>query len=70
MFVPRGCAVLWISPKYRDVIRPLVTSGFLDDIELWKDFMWQGTVDHTSYFCTEAGIEFINKDIGGPVNMK
>ena len=67
VFANRGCAVLWTSPKYHDVIRPLVTSGWLDH-SLMMDFIWQGTVDHTNYFSSGAGGDFINKEIGGQVN--
>ena len=66
MFTPRGSAILWTSPKYHDVIRPLATSAYVGNEGSYTDFIWEGTVDYTPFFCSEAAIKFINS-IGGQV---
>lgn len=63
LFAPRGCAILWISPKFHDIILPQVVS-WNHDKSLQDRFFLQGTMDHTSYIASETAIKFYN-DIGG-----
>ena len=65
LFAPRGCAILWISPKFHDIILPQVVS-WNHDKSLQDRFFSQGTMDHTSYIASETAIKFYN-DIGGMV---
>ncbi|ELU05271.1 hypothetical protein CAPTEDRAFT_225673 [Capitella teleta] len=64
MFVPRGCAVLWVDPKHQKDIRPCVTSSHLDGPHFYKDFLRQGTVDDSPFHCVQESLAFIER-IGG-----
>lgn len=63
LFAPRGCAILWVSPKFHDVIIPQVVSWFHDK-NLQDRFFQQGTIDHTSYTSATAAVQFY-REIGG-----
>jgi len=62
-YCPRGCAFLWVSPKFRDSIEPLVTShAYSQDIT--DQFFVQGTIDHTPYLSAPTALSFYQK-LGG-----
>jgi len=63
LFAPRGCAILWVSPKFHDVIVPQVVS-WLHDKTLQDRFFQQGTIDHTSYTSAGIAVKFYN-EVGG-----
>lgn len=63
LFAPRGCAVLWITPKFHDIIVPQVVS-WMHDKSLQDRFFQQGTIDHTSYISAETAVKFYN-EVGG-----
>lgn len=63
LFAPRGCAILWVSPKFHDVIIPQVVS-WCHDKSLQDRFFQQGTIDHTSYTSAAAAVKFY-KEVGG-----
>ena len=65
MFAPRGCAVLWVHPKYHDVIDPLVVSLY-QDCSLRDKFFMQGTSDASSFVTARTAITFY-QEIGGMV---
>jgi isopenicillin-N epimerase len=56
---PKGSAALFVSPRFRDRILPLVTSH---DIEgpYHQRFDWLGTDDPTPWLATPAAIEFMS----------
>ena len=66
LFAPRGCAILWVSPKFHDVVVPQVVS-WLHDKTLQDRFFQQGTVDHTPYTSAGIAIKFYN-EVGGMVS--
>ena len=67
MFAPRGCAVLWVHPKYHDVIDPLVVSWY-QDRSLRDKFFMQGTLDYSPFVTAKAAITFY-QEIGGMVRL-
>jgi len=67
-FAPRGSAFLWVHPKHRNGVQPLVTShNYLMDFK--EQFFFQGTSDHTPFLCTEAALNFY-KRCGGFKGIK
>ena len=64
-FAPRGCAILWVKPKFHDIVDPLLVS-WLHDQGLQDRFFQQGTLDYTSYTSVPAAIQFY-QEIGGLV---
>ena len=59
---PKGAAALWVAPRHRDRVRPLVRSqpwltGFIDA------FDWTGTDDPTPFLVVPDAIAFMN-DLG------
>lgn len=63
LFAPRGCAILWVSPKFHDIIVPLVVS-WMHDRSLQDRFYSQGTIDHSAYISAGAAIKFYS-EVGG-----
>lgn len=63
VFAPRGCAFLWVKPKFHDIIVPLIVS-WMHDKTLQDRFYSQGTIDHTAYISAGAAINFCN-EVGG-----
>jgi len=63
VFAPRGCAILWVHPKYHDIMDPLVVSWF-QDRSLQDKFFMQGTLDYTPFITAKASIKFY-QEIGG-----
>lgn len=66
LFAPRGCAILWVSPKFSDIIVPQVVS-WCHDKRLQDRFFQQGTIDHTPYTLAAAALKFYH-EIGGMVS--
>ena len=66
LFAPRGCAILWVSPKFSDIIVPPVVS-WNHDKSLQDRFYQQGTIDHTSYTSAVTALKFY-QEIGGMVS--
>lgn len=67
LFAPRGCAILWVSPKFNDIIVPQVVS-FCHDKSLQDRFFLQGTIDHTPYTSAATALKFY-QEIGGMVSV-
>ncbi|ESN94212.1 hypothetical protein HELRODRAFT_164009 [Helobdella robusta] len=63
-YVPRGCAVLWVDPKYHKQIFPATISRFGNDNSLSQLFYYQGTADTTQFFVSKSALDFY-EDIGG-----
>lgn len=62
-YAPRGCAFLWIHPKHRQNIQPLITSHFYKR-DLCHQFFMQGCIDHTPFLCAKPALQFYNQ-LGG-----
>ena len=62
-FAPRGAAFLWIAPKHRENIEPLVTSHLYKQ-DLTDQFFMQGSMDQSCYLSCSAALDFY-KRIGG-----
>jgi len=62
-FAPRGSAFLWVAPKHRESIQPLVTSHLYKQ-DLTDQFFMQGSMDQTSYLSCSAALDFY-KRMGG-----
>lgn len=56
-FAPRSAAVLWVDPRHRDGVRPLVTS-WSHGQPYPASFDLQGTVDHSAWLAVPDAIEF------------
>ena len=67
MFAPRGCTVLWISPKYKGKIHPPIP--FRDgSCEIHGQFIDRDTQDDTRYLTAAQAIQYFN-DLGGLVRQ-
>ena len=62
-FAPRGAAFLWIAPKHRESIEPLVTSHLYKQ-DLTDQFFMQGSMDQSCYLSCSAALDFY-KRVGG-----
>lgn len=62
-FTPRSAAVLWVDPRYRDRVRPLVTS-WSHGKPYPASFDLPGTVDHSAWLAVPDAIDFWN-GLGG-----
>lgn len=67
-FAPRGSAFLWVNPRHRDSVQPLVTSHNYQK-DLADQFFFQGTADHTPYLCVSAALDFY-KSYGGMTEIR
>lgn len=61
---PKGAAFLWVSPEWRERVRPLVVSHGAAVREEGRtrfrsEFDWQGTHDPTPYLCAPKAIAFL-----------
>lgn len=59
LFAPKGCALLYAAPKWRDVLHPSVIShgygaGFV------AEFDWTGTKDPSPWLALDAAIAFLD----------
>ena len=62
---PKGCAALYVAPKWRETIHPTVIShGYGSGIA--AQFDWTGTSDPTAWLCAPHVIE-MHKNQGGAV---
>src|SRR5262249_17840914 len=62
-FAPKGCAVLWSAPEWRDKTHPSITShGYGAGYR--AEFEWTGTRDSTAWLCFGAGTA-AHRDFGG-----
>ena len=70
-FAPKGAAFLWVNPKHRGAVRPLVTSHFHHQ-SFPDQYYMQGTLDHTPYICTSAALDFYNDPLicGGQAGLQ
>uniref|UniRef100_H2YXV6 Aminotransferase class V domain-containing protein n=1 Tax=Ciona savignyi TaxID=51511 RepID=H2YXV6_CIOSA len=59
----RSCGLLWVSPKHKNQIRPLVTSNY-SDLSMHHRFCYWGTRDTSSQFTLATAHQFYN-DVGG-----
>ena len=60
---PKGCAVLYVAPKWRDIIHPPVIShGYGDGFV--AQFDWSGTDDPTAWLCAPGAIA-LHQKMGG-----
>ncbi|XP_026695948.2 uncharacterized protein LOC100183535 isoform X2 [Ciona intestinalis] len=59
----RGCALLWVSPKHRNKILPLVTSNY-SNFTMHHRFCYWGTRDTSPQFTAASASKFY-EDIGG-----
>lgn len=55
---PKGTAVLWVDPAFRNVIKPATVSHFLDE-GFTAEFDWQGTRDLAAWMTAGAAIDFM-----------
>lgn len=63
-FAPRSCAILWAAPAWRDQLHPPVISWGLG-LGWHAEFDWVGTLDPTPFLCAPAGLQFIERQLGG-----
>ncbi|KAK3754179.1 hypothetical protein QZH41_020605 [Actinostola sp. cb2023] len=63
LFCPKSAAILWVHPKYQDVINPLVVSWDQDG-DFHDKFFQQGTMDHTPCLVVDAALRFY-QELGG-----
>ena len=67
MFAPRGCAILYVSPKFHEIVMPRVVSRD-HDRSLQDRFFQQGTLDDTPYISSTSAIKFY-LELGGMVSI-
>ncbi len=67
-FAPRGSAILWLAPKHRTHVHPLVMSWGAG-LGWHAEFDWPGTRDPTPFLCAPAGLAFIDEVLGGRENL-
>ncbi len=57
---PKASAALWVAPRWRDTLRPLVTSHGVAD-GFWPAFDWTGTRDPTALLAVPAALDFFDR---------
>jgi isopenicillin-N epimerase len=57
---PKASAVLWVAPRWRDTLRPLVASHGVAD-GFWPAFDWTGTRDPTPLLSVPAALDFFGR---------
>jgi isopenicillin-N epimerase len=57
---PKASAALWVAPRWRDTLRPLVASHGVAD-GFWPAFDWTGTRDPTALLAVPAALEFFGR---------
>lgn len=62
LFSSKGCAFLWVNPKHKNKIHPLVISSG-SSLGMNAEFNWVGTKDYTSFLSVITAIDFYN-DLG------
>lgn len=63
-FAPRSSAVLWVAPRHRDRVHPLVAS-WGSGLGWHAEFDWAGTRDPTPWLCAPDGLAFLDDVLGG-----
>jgi isopenicillin-N epimerase len=57
---PKASAALWVAPRWRDTLRPLVASHGVAD-GFWPAFDWTGTRDPTALLAVPAALDFFGR---------
>jgi isopenicillin-N epimerase len=57
---PKASAALWVAPRWRDTLRPLVASHGVAD-GFWPAFDWTGTRDPTPLLAVPAALDFFRR---------
>jgi isopenicillin-N epimerase len=57
---PKVSAALWVAPRWRDTLRPLVASHGVAD-GFWPAFDWTGTRDPTALLAVPAALDFFGR---------
>ena len=65
-FSPKSAALLYISDKYLNVVKPVIT-GNNHGQELSREFFWCGTKDITAFLCVQKGLEYLDSLGFGPI---
>ncbi|OMJ27571.1 putative L-cysteine desulfhydrase 1 [Smittium culicis] len=61
----RGCAIFYVANKNKTSTQPLVIShSYKPECEFGESFLWQGTIDFSTYLSSNAAIDFIEA-VGG-----
>lgn len=65
LYLPRGCAVLYVSPKYQDVIMPFPISHDYKEQPFYKRFLFTASNNYSSFYCIPEALKFVEEDCGG-----
>ncbi|VEU21297.1 DEKNAAC102355 [Brettanomyces naardenensis] len=65
LYVPRGCAVLYVNPKFQDYIMPFPISHTYKDQPFYKRFLFYGSNNYNAFYCIEEALRFVEEDCGG-----
>ncbi|QPG75510.1 hypothetical protein FOA43_002865 [Brettanomyces nanus] len=65
MYLPRGCAVLFVNPRWHDYIMPFPISHTYKNEPFYKRFIFYGSNNYNSFYCIKDALDFIQEDCGG-----
>lgn len=65
LYLPRGCAILYVTPKFHDAIMPFPISHSYKDQEFYKRFLFTASNNYSSFYCIPEALKFVNEDCGG-----
>lgn len=54
-YSPKSSAFLYLSDKYRDIVKPVVTGNFYGSGPE-KEYFWTGTRDMTAHLCIRKAL--------------
>ncbi|GME83360.1 unnamed protein product [Ambrosiozyma monospora] len=70
LYCPRGCALLYVDPKFHKDIEPFPISHTYKGAKFYEKFLFVASNNYVSYLVVESALKFVNETCGGLENIR